>query len=66
MGKEAGNNKIHRTRILSIYNADYSVFIGIMWKDLLSSSEKRGALNRDLHGDRRSHNAQTLSLIEEL
>eukprot|EP00957_Ditylum_brightwellii_P145386 11071152-Ditylum_brightwellii.AAC.1 len=34
--------------------------------DLLSSSEKRGTLNRGLHGGRHGHNAQTLSLIEEL
>eukprot|EP00957_Ditylum_brightwellii_P181486 13824447-Ditylum_brightwellii.AAC.1 len=66
MGKEVDNNKIHRTRILSTYESDYSVFIGLMWKDLLSSSEKRGTLNRGLHGGRRSHGAQTLSLIEEL
>jgi hypothetical protein len=66
MGKEVGNNKIHRTRILSLYKADYSVFIGLMWKDLLSSSEKRGTLNRGLHRGRCSHDAQTLSLIEEL
>eukprot|EP00957_Ditylum_brightwellii_P059281 4500686-Ditylum_brightwellii.AAC.1 len=66
MGKEVGNNKIHRTRILSIYKADYSVFIGLMWKNLLSSSEKRGTLNRGLHRGRHGHNVQTLSLIEEL
>eukprot|EP00957_Ditylum_brightwellii_P066663 5059095-Ditylum_brightwellii.AAC.1 len=66
MGKEVGNNKIHRTRILSICKADYSVFIGLIWKDLISSSEKRGTLNRGLHGDRRGHDTQTLSLIKEL
>eukprot|EP00957_Ditylum_brightwellii_P064556 4898655-Ditylum_brightwellii.AAC.2 len=65
MGKEVGNNKIHRTRILSIYEADYSVFISLMWKDLLSSSEKRGTLNRDLHRGRCGHDAQTVSLIED-
>eukprot|EP00957_Ditylum_brightwellii_P025984 1964488-Ditylum_brightwellii.AAC.1 len=37
-----------------------------MWKDLLSSSEKRGTLNRGLHRGRHSHDTQTLSLIEEL
>eukprot|EP00957_Ditylum_brightwellii_P136315 10395754-Ditylum_brightwellii.AAC.2 len=66
MGKEVSNNKTHRTWILSIYKVDYSVFSGLMRKDLLSSSEKRGILNRGLHGDRHGHNAQTLSLIKEL
>eukprot|EP00957_Ditylum_brightwellii_P211781 15366593-Ditylum_brightwellii.AAC.1 len=63
MGKEVGSNKIHRTRILPMYKADYSVCIGLMWKGLLSSSEKRGTLNRGLHWDRCGHNAQALSLI---
>eukprot|EP00957_Ditylum_brightwellii_P047109 3577486-Ditylum_brightwellii.AAC.1 len=66
MGKDVGNSKIHRTRILSIYNAEYSVLIDLMWKDLLSSSGKRSTLNRGLHGGRCGHEAQTLSLIEEL
>eukprot|EP00957_Ditylum_brightwellii_P211581 15366339-Ditylum_brightwellii.AAC.1 len=61
-----GNNKIHRTRILSIYKANYSIFIGLMWKDLLYSSKKWGTLNRGLHGGWCSHNAQTLFLIKEL
>eukprot|EP00957_Ditylum_brightwellii_P178301 13579755-Ditylum_brightwellii.AAC.2 len=54
------------TWILYIYEADYSIFVGLMWKDFLSSPEKQGTLNRGLHGGRRSHDAQTLSLIEEL
>eukprot|EP00957_Ditylum_brightwellii_P115386 8800368-Ditylum_brightwellii.AAC.1 len=66
MGKEVGNNKIPRTRILSMYEADYLVFIGLMWKDLFYSSEKRGTLNKGLCGGRCGHNAQTISLIKEL
>eukprot|EP00957_Ditylum_brightwellii_P203938 15336846-Ditylum_brightwellii.AAC.2 len=37
-----------------------------MLKDLLSSSEKRGTLNKGVHGGRHGHNAQTLSLTKEL
>eukprot|EP00957_Ditylum_brightwellii_P136031 10373675-Ditylum_brightwellii.AAC.1 len=66
MGKEVGNNKIHRIQILSIYKVDYSTFIGLMWKDLLLSSEQQDTINRGLHGGRHGHDAQTLSLIEEL
>eukprot|EP00957_Ditylum_brightwellii_P177656 13531912-Ditylum_brightwellii.AAC.1 len=66
MGKEVGNNKIHRTQILSIYKADCSIFIAFMWKDLPSSSKECSTLNRGLHGGRCSHDAQTLSLVEEL
>eukprot|EP00957_Ditylum_brightwellii_P211669 15366453-Ditylum_brightwellii.AAC.1 len=43
IGKEVGNNKINRNRILSIYEADYSVFIGLMWKTY-SSPQRREAL----------------------
>eukprot|EP00957_Ditylum_brightwellii_P112297 8561874-Ditylum_brightwellii.AAC.1 len=51
---------------MSIYKADDSIFICLMWNDLLSSSKEHSTLNRGLHSDRRSHNTQTLSLIEEL
>eukprot|EP00957_Ditylum_brightwellii_P089952 6850089-Ditylum_brightwellii.AAC.1 len=53
-------------QILSIYVVDYSIFISLMWKALLSSSKKHGTLNRGLHGGRQDHDTQTLSLIEEL
>eukprot|EP00957_Ditylum_brightwellii_P147614 11241655-Ditylum_brightwellii.AAC.1 len=33
---------------------------------MISMSKKQGTINRGLHGGRKGHDAQTLSLIEEL
>eukprot|EP00957_Ditylum_brightwellii_P072664 5521862-Ditylum_brightwellii.AAC.1 len=66
MGEEVGNNKIHRAQILSIHEADYSIFIGLVWRDLLSSSEKCSTINRGLYGGRCARDTQKISLIEEL
>eukprot|EP00957_Ditylum_brightwellii_P202934 15332488-Ditylum_brightwellii.AAC.1 len=49
-----------------VYEADYSISIGLMWRDLLSSSEKCSTINRGLHNGRHGHNAQMLFLTEEL
>ena len=66
MYKVIGNNKIHKIRILCQHEADYSLNIGGLWKELITVSKKRETINRGLHGGRKGHDAQTLSLIEEL
>eukprot|EP00957_Ditylum_brightwellii_P080117 6093264-Ditylum_brightwellii.AAC.1 len=66
IAKVLGVNKIHQLRILTLYGADYSIFMCLTWKELLESSEKRQTINRGFHGGRQGHDAQTLSLIEEL
>eukprot|EP00957_Ditylum_brightwellii_P105923 8079073-Ditylum_brightwellii.AAC.1 len=66
IAKVLGINKIHRLRILTLYKADYSIFVELMWEEMNKSSEKRKSINRGLHGGRQGHAAQTLSLIEEL
>ena len=33
--KEPGNNKIHRLRVIHIYEADFNELIGIKWRELL-------------------------------
>eukprot|EP00957_Ditylum_brightwellii_P208048 15355631-Ditylum_brightwellii.AAC.2 len=48
--KILGINKIHCLRILTLYEADYSIFMGLMWKELIKSSEKRKSINRGLQG----------------
>ena len=56
--KEIGNNKIHKICILHQHEADYSLNIGDLWKEMISMSEKRGTINRGLHGGRKGHDAQ--------
>eukprot|EP00957_Ditylum_brightwellii_P039482 2986843-Ditylum_brightwellii.AAC.1 len=59
IAKVLGINKIHCLRILTLYETDYSIFLGLMWKELIESSKKKKSINRELHGGRQGHGAQT-------
>eukprot|EP00957_Ditylum_brightwellii_P178820 13621263-Ditylum_brightwellii.AAC.1 len=61
-----GINKIHLIHILHLYKADYSLFLGLIWKELVEVFEKNGTINCGLHGGCQGHDTQTLSLIKEL
>eukprot|EP00957_Ditylum_brightwellii_P007623 576651-Ditylum_brightwellii.AAC.1 len=45
--KEIRNNKIHKNCILHQHEADYSLNIGYLWKEMITMSEKRGAIDRE-------------------
>eukprot|EP00957_Ditylum_brightwellii_P118895 9067908-Ditylum_brightwellii.AAC.1 len=56
--KEIGNNKIHKTCILHQHEANYSLNIADLWKEMISMSEKRGTINRGLYGGKKGRDAQ--------
>ena len=64
--KEPGNLKIHRTRVIHIYEADYNLALGIKWRHALHKAEEAAALNDGQYGSRPSRMAQEPVLIEEL
>eukprot|EP00957_Ditylum_brightwellii_P051621 3914791-Ditylum_brightwellii.AAC.1 len=66
MPKEKGNNKIHRVRIIHIYEADYSALIGVMWWNLVQSSEDRNTIHQGQVGGRAGHDVNTLAFMEEM
>eukprot|EP00957_Ditylum_brightwellii_P172717 13148133-Ditylum_brightwellii.AAC.1 len=66
IAKLLGIDKVHLIRIHHLYEADYLLFIGLIWKELVEEAEKRGTINQGLHGGCQGHDAKTLSLIEEL
>jgi hypothetical protein len=39
--KEPGNIKIHRTRVIHLYEADYNLAMGLKWKAAMELSERR-------------------------
>eukprot|EP00957_Ditylum_brightwellii_P149903 11416638-Ditylum_brightwellii.AAC.1 len=65
MSKEQGSNKIYKTRILHIYEADYSALLGIIWRQLIQSSERFGTLNPGQLGGQTGQDANTLTLMGE-
>jgi exonuclease III len=64
--KEVGNFKIHRTRVIHIYEADYNLILGVKWRKALHSAESKGILNSGQFGSRPSRNAHDPVFIELL
>ena len=64
--KEPGNVKIHRMRVIHIYEADYNLALGVKWRQVLHKAEEAGALNEGQFGSRPKCMAQEPVLIEEL
>ena len=64
--KDPGNVKIHRTRVIHIYEADFNLMLGIKWRVALYQSEALKQLNEGQFGSRPRRNAVDPVMIEEL
>ena len=64
--KETGNYKIHRLRVIHIYEADFNLLLAIKWRQLIQSAEMSGTINEGLFGGRPGREAQSLTFLEEL
>ena len=64
--KETGNYKIHRLRVIHIYEADFNLLLAVKWRQLLQSADLRGIINDGLFGGRPGCEAQSLVFLEEL
>jgi hypothetical protein len=50
--KEPGNPKIHRLRVIHLYEADYNLVLGIKWRQLVHHCEDNKLLHPSLYGAR--------------
>jgi hypothetical protein len=64
--KEPGNHKIHRLRVIHLYEADYNFILGTQWRKLLQQADRAGTIHPGQHGGRPGHEATTLTFMEEL
>eukprot|EP00957_Ditylum_brightwellii_P209009 15359882-Ditylum_brightwellii.AAC.1 len=64
--KEPANNKIHKSRVIHIYEADYSATNEIIYGGLIKSSETHKIINKGQIGGRAGHDANTLGFLEEM
>jgi hypothetical protein len=64
--KEPGNSKIHRLRVIHIYEADFNLLIGVKWRELLHDATQINTLHPGQHGARPGHEATTPVFMEEL
>jgi hypothetical protein len=62
---EPGNFKIHRTRVIHFYEADYNLAMGLKWKAAMALSEEGQSLNSGQYGSRPSRGAPDLVFFEE-
>ena len=64
--KEHGNYKIHRLRVIHIYEADFNLILAVKWRQLLRQADDRELINEGQYGGRPGCEAQSLTLLEEL
>ncbi len=65
-GDHKDNVRIHRTRVIHLYEADYNLMLGIKWQIALYQAEAFRELNTGQYGSRPRRNAVDPVLIEEL
>jgi exonuclease III len=64
--KDPDNVRIHRTRVIHIYEADYNLMLGIKWRVALYQAEAFRELNDGQFGSRPRRNAIDPVFIEEM
>ena len=64
--KEQGNFKIHRLRVIHIYEADFNLILAVKWRQLLRHADNHQMINGGQYGGRPGCEAQSLTLLEEL
>jgi hypothetical protein len=64
--KDPGNYKIHRLRVIHIYEADFNLLLAIKWRQLLHYANQHQLINPGQYGGRPGCEAQSLVFLEEL
>ena len=64
--KDPGNPRIHRLRIIHLYEADYNLLLTIKWRQATHHAEDKQLLNDGLDGSRPGRSAHDPALIKVL
>ena len=64
--KDPDNVRLHRTRVIHIYEADYNLVLGVKWRNALHLAEDCKVLNDGQYGSRPNRNAMDPVFIEEM
>jgi hypothetical protein len=64
--KEPGNTKIHRLRVIHLFEADYNLILSVKWRQQIKHTKDRELLNEGQYGSRSGREAPILPLLEEL
>jgi hypothetical protein len=64
--KEPANHRIHRLRVLHLFEADYNLILGVKWRQLMQHAEAHQTLNEGQYGSRAGREATALNFLEAL
>ena len=64
--KDVGNPRIHRLRIIHIYEADYNLLLAVKWRQALFHAEDHHLLNDGMYGSRPGKSAHDPAFMEVL
>ena len=64
--KDPGNSKIHRLRVIHLYEADYNFLLQAKWRELIHHAETNKSIHPGQYGGRSGRDAKLLVFIEEL
>ena len=64
--KEPGNNKIHRLRVIHLFEADFNLILSVKWKQLLKRVLDAGFINPGQNGSCPGCESTGLPFLEEL
>jgi len=62
--KDIGQPKIHRLRVIHIYEADYNMMLAVKWREALQFAEDNNLLNKSAYGSRPARSAHDPVLME--
>ena len=63
--KDPGNSKIHRLRVIHLYEADYNFLLQAKWRALIQHAESEQSLHPGQYGGRAGREAKFLVFIEK-
>ena len=64
--KDSGVYRIHRLRVIHIYEADLNLIYAVKWRQLLKHADDRGLIHPGQYGGRNGCEATSMALHEEL
>jgi hypothetical protein len=62
--KDPTDSRIHRLRVIHLYEADYNMILGIKWREALHLAEDKHLLNAGLYGSRAGRSAYEPVFLE--
>ena len=64
--KDPGNTKIHRLRVIHLYECDLNFILGCKWREAIHKAQEEGTINEGQYGGCPGREPTALTLLEEL